>query len=294
MLDESVKGRMPAPAGNKNKTRIGHGKNVKFNDGVAEVEASRFQLGGDPNKASRFFYCAKASKSERNAGLDRFDCVRIEHDSCEESTAQVISLIKGILESIPNSSIAVSGEGIMVTSPKECTSTIRMAIQQIIESKTLSFSMRSHISESTKDASSSQMDGTSHVECAANLSGSMTTIGTSRDKAGLAMDAVRSAILRKLSNISEENAWKPATNFHATVKPQKLMTYLCRLITPPGGTVLDPFMGSGSTGLACKNLNFQFVGVEIDPEYFQIAKARLKVKSKQPLLWEIELNENQL
>jgi DNA modification methylase len=54
-----------------------------------------------------------------------------------------------------------------------------------------------------------------------------------------------------------------------------LMAYLCRLITPPNGTVLDPFMGSGSTGKAAVIEGFNFVGVELDPEYFKIAEARI-------------------
>jgi DNA modification methylase len=67
-----------------------------------------------------------------------------------------------------------------------------------------------------------------------------------------------------------------AKNNHPTVKPIKLMQYLCRLITPKGGTVLDPFMGSGTTGLACKNEGFDFIGIEKEKEYFEIAKARLQ------------------
>jgi site-specific DNA-methyltransferase (adenine-specific) len=66
-----------------------------------------------------------------------------------------------------------------------------------------------------------------------------------------------------------------ARNFHPTVKPTDLMRYLCRLVTQPGGTVLDPFMGSGSTGKAAMAEGFRFVGIERDPEYFNIAKARV-------------------
>lgn len=64
-------------------------------------------------------------------------------------------------------------------------------------------------------------------------------------------------------------------NNHPTVKPIKLMTYLCRLITPPNGTVLDPFMGSGSTGVAAIKEGFSFVGIERDKAYFEICKARI-------------------
>lgn len=67
----------------------------------------------------------------------------------------------------------------------------------------------------------------------------------------------------------------PRENHHPTVKPTDLMRWLCRLITPKGGTVLDPFMGSGSTGKAADIEGFDFIGIEIDPEYAEIAKARI-------------------
>jgi len=68
-------------------------------------------------------------------------------------------------------------------------------------------------------------------------------------------------------------------NTHPTVKPQELMKYLCRLVTPKGGVVLDPFMGSGSTGMAAKDEGFDFIGIEKEQEYFEIAEARIKVSS---------------
>lgn len=65
-------------------------------------------------------------------------------------------------------------------------------------------------------------------------------------------------------------------NHHPTVKPTDLMRYLCRLITPPNGTVLDPFMGSGSTGKAAMYEEFKFIGIEMTDEYLPIAKARIE------------------
>jgi len=67
-----------------------------------------------------------------------------------------------------------------------------------------------------------------------------------------------------------------ADNKHPTVKPTDLMRYLCRLVTPPGGTVLDPFMGSGSTGKAAVMEGFKFIGIEKDEAYFEIAKSRIE------------------
>ena len=64
-------------------------------------------------------------------------------------------------------------------------------------------------------------------------------------------------------------------NVHPTVKPIALMRWLCRLVTPPGGTVLDPFAGSGSTGCAAVLEGFDFIGIEREAEYVEIARARI-------------------
>jgi site-specific DNA-methyltransferase (adenine-specific) len=64
-------------------------------------------------------------------------------------------------------------------------------------------------------------------------------------------------------------------NNHPTVKPTDLMRYLCRLVTPPGGVVLDPFMGSGSTGKAAVAEGFCFIGIEREAEYLEIARRRI-------------------
>jgi site-specific DNA-methyltransferase (adenine-specific) len=67
----------------------------------------------------------------------------------------------------------------------------------------------------------------------------------------------------------------PVSNHHPTVKPVALMRWLVRLIAPPGGLVLDPFMGSGTTGVACMQEGREFIGVECEPEYIAIAEARI-------------------
>ena len=67
----------------------------------------------------------------------------------------------------------------------------------------------------------------------------------------------------------------PRANTHPTVKPTELMRYLCRLVTPPGGHVLDPFLGSGSTGRGAIMEGFDFTGIELTEEYVPIARARI-------------------
>jgi site-specific DNA-methyltransferase (adenine-specific) len=79
---------------------------------------------------------------------------------------------------------------------------------------------------------------------------------------------------------------RKSRNYHPTVKPTDLMRYLCRLVTPPGGTVLDPFTGSGSTGKAAKLEGFSFIGIEREAEYVAIAQARINsAKPHQPDLF---------
>ena len=89
-------------------------------------------------------------------------------------------------------------------------------------------------------------------------------------------------------NGNKHNKVELKQNFHPTVKPTELMRYLCRLITPPNGIVLDPFMGSGSTGKGAILEGFDFIGMELDPEYVEIANARIEYAQK-----EFKENESQ-
>lgn len=75
-------------------------------------------------------------------------------------------------------------------------------------------------------------------------------------------------------------------NHHPTVKPTDLMRYLCRLITPAGGLVLDPFMGSGSTLKAAELEGLSAIGIELDPQYIEIARRR--IAADMPLFAEVE------
>ena len=77
-----------------------------------------------------------------------------------------------------------------------------------------------------------------------------------------------------LSDIVSDSKYKVKNN-HPTIKPVNLMSYLCKLITPPNGTILDPFMGSGSTGISARLEGFRFVGIELDEEYFKISESRI-------------------
>ncbi len=91
--------------------------------------------------------------------------------------------------------------------------------------------------------------------------------------------------VRVRQRLTGEHKDTVSSNSHPTVKPTDLMRYLCRLVTPKGGTVLDPFMGSGSTGKAAKLEGFDFIGIEREAEYVKIAEARINaVKPESKLL----------
>jgi DNA modification methylase len=87
------------------------------------------------------------------------------------------------------------------------------------------------------------------------------------------------------TNPRNRGAEKPMKNFHPTVKSLELMEYLVKLITPPNGVVLEPFAGSGSTCVACKQLQFNFIGFEKDPEYVKICEARLNAVAEKLNRW---------
>jgi site-specific DNA-methyltransferase (adenine-specific) len=85
----------------------------------------------------------------------------------------------------------------------------------------------------------------------------------------------------KVSPGHERWLTQPKRNSHPTIKPIKLMSYLITLFTREGDWVLDPFMGSGTTGLACKLLNRNFIGIDYEEEYFNIAEERLEVSREE-------------
>ena len=87
----------------------------------------------------------------------------------------------------------------------------------------------------------------------------------------------KSIIYQAKSSKSERTSGGTITNGHPTIKPIALMSYLIKMVTPEGGTVLDPFMGSGSTGVAAKENGYSFIGIDMTPEYVEIAKKRINL-----------------
>lgn len=110
------------------------------------------------------------------------------------------------------------------------------------------------------------------------LTGSGGSIGAKGNGLGRVCETCQAPQLKPELCSCETKSWVNPTrkNNHPTVKPTDLMRYLCRLITPPGGTVLDPFMGSGSTDKAAMLEGFDFIGVDLSQEYVEISRARIE------------------
>jgi DNA modification methylase len=235
--------------------------------------------------AARFFYCAKASKKDRDEGLDGMKLVVVSLQSCEKNTINQEKLAT-LLVDMETSHLKDTGEfgtslknakewntslfGSRFTEPfqKECKSTTSTETNSTIESRILNALQHSITSDCTLVANLEMANGGSPAASADQCN---TLTFTISEKMASAL-GVKSVVSETLLKISVEDG----RNVHSTVKPTALMRYLCRLITPAGGTVLDPYMGSGSTGKAAMLEGFNFVGCEIDDNYFDIARSRIE------------------
>lgn len=271
-----AKGQCAAITGNE-PTANGFSGPVKFggNKNRVSFPAPR----GDSGSAARFFYCAKASTSERNIGLNGTCTVKLNTKNnvysgvCQKdvTTVAVQLLQKVTSESTGIWNIGESGESITARCLWGSLSITLMEINKIIELKTLHLLMHSLTNDTILDANSSTESGGSHAAIVENLKKWILT--TTSGKMELARGASDVALQMLLQTSVKEN-WQNLTNTHSTVKPLALLQYLCRLITPPNGIILDPFAGSGSTGIAATREGFNSVLIEIDKDYAEIARAR--------------------
>ena len=221
-------------------------------DGNRDGKPIHLQFKGDDGSAARFFYCAKAGKKERNKGLGNSLITKIDRKKkiCADSMV-VVELLKKVISDtrIMSFSIDESGANIMVECQKDSLSIISTKIKRIIELKTLDYLTLSLTSDSIADVSYEKARGGNLAENVESLKKWLLTITKGNQELALGASSVA---LQTLLKLNKKGNWQPATNFHATVKPVTLMKYLCRMITPKNGTVLDPFMGSGSTGIAAR------------------------------------------
>lgn len=280
ILDEEAGKMLDAQSGTlKTGAHTGRRSGVGYHGGDG-TRAGSFLRPANEGGASRFFYCAKVSASERNAGLDRSELVWNqgvwENAVLLSSMESASQLAKGISDTLMQHleskswSTDLYGQSISEQYPQGFKSIIETVLKLITELRTSNSSLHSNTKESILVALKMiEASGLSLVDAVAFSK--KLNLATISDQTALLLSA-SNALLCELEKIRR---FVVSGNFHSTVKPQKLMRYLCKLITPPGGTILDPFMGSGSTGLAAKSEGFEFVGIEREPEYFEIANARV-------------------
>ena len=272
---DEVLGLFPSPHGAGNKRGSGEVKHGEHSSlfGIDGHESNGMRF-GDSGSAARFFYCAKASKSERNRGLDGTLTVKYTGTIWKEENIVAAQLLKKVISGMAQMSFSTgeSGESLMVQFPKGSSFITETIINKIMTSQILNSLTLSLTNEYTQDANLEVELGGNLVENVANLKAWILTI--TKDNLGLALGANHVA-LEMLSQISKKENWKEATNFHSTVKPIALMEYLVKLVSKEGHTVLDPFLGSGTTAIACKNLNRNCIGIERDAEYVKISEARI-------------------
>ena len=247
-----------------------------FGDYNRRTEGGVDDAGGS---AARFFYVAKSSRSDRNDGLDSTYTVKYNVPYGGTLCKNVIMELAASLARATSGLVALkwltaeSGASIMGLCPRDSLSTTLTAISRITTSEILRLLTPSLINDFTQDVNCETANGGSHAESVGSLSECPPT--TTNGSLAESAPGVSRVVSKMLLTISDGANWKPLTNIHSTVKPTALMRYLVRLVTPPGGVVLDPFMGSGSTGKACALEGFGFVGIEIDAEYLAIAEARI-------------------
>lgn len=229
---------------------------------------------GDSGSAARFFYAAKASRKDRNEGCE--ELMTWENVDLSRAVACLLELQK--VTSDVTTLLQDDTAWSMSSFGKLQTALFRQGIRSITEMKTrpTTGSTTSNCSPHwntnvfIQDAISTfEGTGSSLVDCAEFIS--QLTQATTCEKTASVLGAVHAALLTLCD--AKKNA--KIGNAHSTVKPTELMRYLCRLVTPPGGVVLDPFAGSGSTGKAAVLEGFRFIGAEQDAAHHAVAQNRI-------------------
>jgi site-specific DNA-methyltransferase (adenine-specific) len=250
---------------------------------------------GDKGGASRFFYCPKAAKKDRNEGLDGM----IEIFT---PTIKLVYLLKNNiwekegLKTIPadtdKSHQKVIDESIIMEDNKwniesfgnyimeQLVKDNKSITETEINSTTIYQTLNSWIQNHTRIYIAELFgEMVSDIKFVSDVEQKSTTLNiTLQNKDGYS---------QSVKNVELKGLWSinivPSKSSHPTVKPTDLMRYLINLITPPNGTILDPFMGSGSTGKAAVRCGVNFIGIEKEQEYMDIASARIEHEKNKPV-----------
>jgi site-specific DNA-methyltransferase (adenine-specific) len=234
---------------------------------------------------NRIFYGSKASKRERNMGLDKLVIISImkiwkENNIIKEKELAQLLMDTDILRKrdieefgIQNKkglewNTVLFGKDLMEKYQRDVVSIIGTEINSITPLKIWNWLNFLLTKEYTLDVKYEMENGGNPVANAENYKPLIITINEKM--------ASRLGVKNVVEGTQLKISVKDGSNIHPTCKSLSLMRYLCRLITPPKGIVLDMFAGSGSTLIAAKQEGFNYIGIEREEDYIKIAEARLK------------------
>jgi DNA modification methylase len=250
---------------------------------------------GDTGGASRFFFVARDNVTlDSEAGIiDAWERPDQSHNEQTATTSPLRDTYAATSMDGFGSLTLSNGNGITVPSQTDTNSITATETSKTTESKTSNSSPPPTTSASTQDANGGMVSGSNRAESAGSSNPLTQSIGISANRDGPSTDAAGPATFGKSLPINSDDAGTrfhytakasrsernkglgDDRNVHPTVKSLDLMQWLVRLVTPPGGTVLDPFAGSGSTLVAADREGFNAIGIELDPEYAEIARRRV-------------------
>lgn len=245
-----------------------------------------------PNDAARFFYQAKEKRSERWQYLT-CNCETVILSAWEkedrnqvgqtDSTLRRRAISGGTSEGDSSSNTSTSGQKPTGRSRQGTLSITSTETSKTTASKICDSSAPPNTNGCTADANCETGCGGSLAESAEKCSPSMPGTFICRQRDGRCTGVVVNATspLWSSKNVCAVCGSEVKRTAHPTQKPIELMRYLVRLVTPPGGLILDPFMGSGSTGKAAVLEGFRFVGIDIDRAYIEIARQRIEQAGRQ-------------
>jgi len=288
LFPESKSGNGKATTYEKEGGQWGKGKQIRNADFGDSGSASRFfkTCPYEEGEGASFAYFPKASKKERYVYLT-CNCQTVKLESWPKQDQNLNEQTGGTSPEADTydeqsevglfSNTSISGKKKTEKSLSDTHSITSTTSKQTTDSAISSSSMPLNTSESTEDVNLEMENGGSLAQSVKNSSKLQPTTGISPQKdghcTGVVVPATLAGSYRK--SVCVDCGSEVRHNGHPTQKPTSLMRYLVRLVTPKGGTVLDPFTGSGSTGKACVLEGFDFIGIELEADYCKIAEARI-------------------
>ena len=224
----------------------------------------------------KYFYCPKVSRGERHCGFEQNNIPTSEGGMYDNHGTGVMYNIgtdmkskKSSLDHIPTDSDGMLDKGVLYQHTKGGSLDHIVTIDKMIEEMNGKYT-----GNDRQEIKLPHMSGNIKVNGIADEYAKWTKMTGQNNAVG----KIQTGLTDKNGNVQTFTS-DPAThnvgNNHPTVKPVALMSYLVKLVTPEGGKVLDPFNGSGSTGMACVQHGFAYTGCELDPTYVEIANKRI-------------------